>query len=191
MTSLPHLPPGAPGAGRGSAGVNQEEDDRAVAEDFWLWCSWPPRKGHTVAALPGRGEGGGLPSPRQGSDAAGDEAHPLCNTGPKSVRQFGRSSPIASYRKMTWTATSSCLNFFPTFLLLPLGKGPETSQRGADLLVPHQQDVIQLWLSPLFLEAHLVVRTCTPLWYLCFSLENWLQLNEAFCECRVNRALKT
>lgn len=64
--------------------------------------NWPFRKGHTIADLPGRGEGGGLlRSLRQGRDVAGDEVHPLCNIRPQSVRQFGCSSPIASYQKMT------------------------------------------------------------------------------------------
>lgn len=86
----PRLATAPPGAVRDScAGVNQGEDDRVVAEDFLApgLENWPFHKGHSVADLPGRGEGGrGLLSLRQGTDVAGEEAHPLCNIGPKSVR---------------------------------------------------------------------------------------------------------
>jgi len=58
----PQLATAPPGAGKDShAEINEGEDDRVVAENFLApgLEIQPFCKGHTVADLPGRGEGGG------------------------------------------------------------------------------------------------------------------------------------
>lgn len=106
--SSPQCATAPPGAGRDKPrGRSQGCGWRLFYYFFFLASgleNWPFCKGRTITDLPGRGEGGGmLLSLRQGRDVGGDEAHPLWNIRPKSIRQFGCSSLIASYRKMTWT----------------------------------------------------------------------------------------
>lgn len=86
----PQPAPAPPGAGRDS----MQQCIKREVTGLWLCLApgvekWLFAKGHTTAHLPGRAR-------EEGRDVAGDGAHPLCNIRPKSMRQFGSSSPIAS-----------------------------------------------------------------------------------------------
>lgn len=165
------LPTGAPGAGRDvEAGINQEEDDREGRFLAAMLKTWHFRGDHNRADL------------RQGGSVAGDEVHPLCNTGPKSMMQFGSSSPISSSRKMTWTATSSCLSVLPHISLLALGRGPKDfTMRGAFSGPLPAGCCLALALSAISeSEVHPSAHTWKHCWYLCLRFQIWPQQSEGF-----------